>query len=176
MDRHGEDVGPVIKNALRAVAMMNVDVEDRHALVAEAQMGGCDRAVVEKAKAAGDVAKGVMTGRPAECVDGILAVHHHLRRCRRDIGGGAGGGKGTGSDRTAGVGGVPAQPADDVRRVRGSMAHRMHVGDHLGTGVAKRRPGVPGLGEEAEILGAVNARPRALPELRRCDQLMLARS
>ena len=154
---------------------MDVDVEDRDALVFQPQMGGGDRAVVEKAKAAGDIAKGVMTGRAAERVDGILAVHHHLRRGRCDIGGGAGGGKGAGPDRTAGVGGVPAQPADDMRRIRRGMAHRMHVGDHLGTGIAKRRPGVPGLGEKAEIFGTVNARPRALPELRRRDQLVLAR-
>ena len=54
------------------------------------------------------------------------------------------------------------------------MAHRMHIGNHLGTGIAKRRPGVPGLGEKAEIFGTVNPRPRPLPEHIRRDQLVLA--
>ena len=151
MDRDGEDVRPLVENALRAVAVMDVDVEDHDALVLQPQMRGGDRAVVEEAEAAGHVAIGVMAGRTAERVDRILAVHHHLRRRRRDIGGGAGGGPGAGPDRTAGVGGVPAEPADDMGRIGRGMAHRMHVGDHLGTGIAERRPGVPGFGEERDI-------------------------
>ena len=71
---------PFVEDALRAVAVVDVDVEDRDALVAEPQMGGCDRAVVEKAKTAGDIAKGVMAGRTAQRVDGIFTVQHHLRR------------------------------------------------------------------------------------------------
>ena len=55
------------------------------------------------------------------------------------------------------------------------MAHRMHVGDHLGPGVAQRRPGVPGLGEEAQIFNTVNARSRPLPKHGWRDQFVLAR-
>jgi len=175
VNRNGEDVTSLVEDALRAVAVVNVDIEDRDALVAEPQMRGCDSAVVEKAEAAGDIAEGVMAGRPAQRVDRILTIGHQLRRSRRDIGGGARGCRGARPDRTRGVGGVPAQPADNVRRIRRGMTHRMHIGDHLRPGIAKRRPGVPGTAEKVQIFGTVNARPRPLPEHNRRDQLMLAR-
>ena len=131
MDRHGEHIAPFVENALRAVAMVDVDVEDRDTLVAEPQMGGCDRAVVEKAKTAGDIAKGVVTGRAAERVDGILAIQHHCAAVAATS---------VAAQAAAKVPGpigqpvrrVPAEPADDVGRVGRGMAHRMHVGDHLG--------------------------------------------
>jgi hypothetical protein len=36
VDRNGQDVGAVVENLLRAVAMMRIDVEDRDALVSRA--------------------------------------------------------------------------------------------------------------------------------------------
>ena len=50
----------------------------------------------------------------------------------------------------------------------------MHVGDHLGTCVAERRPGVPGLFEKAKIFGTVHPGPRALTENGRRNQVVLA--
>jgi hypothetical protein len=55
------------------------------------------------------------------------------------------------------------------------MAHRMHIGDHLGPGIAEHRPGVPGGREKIQIFRTVHARPRPLPEHNRRDQLVLAR-
>ena len=133
-----------------------------------------NRAVVEEAEAAGHVAIGVMAGRTAERVGRILAVHHHLRRSNRNVGRGAGRGPGAGADRRRGVGGVPAELADDMRRIGRGMAHGMDVADHLRAGIAERRPGIPGLAQERQIFRAVNSRARALAECRRLDQLMLA--
>src|SRR5258708_19610531 len=65
LDRNRQNFGPLVEDALGAVAVVDIDVEDRHALMFQAQMGGRDRAVVEKAKAAGEVAIGGMTGRTA---------------------------------------------------------------------------------------------------------------
>ncbi len=138
MDRDGEHVGPFVEDALRAVAVMDVDVEDRDTLVLQAQVRGCDRAVVEKAEAAGEIAIGVMAGRTAKRVGRALAVHDELRRRRRDIGGRAGSGPGAGADRAGGVDRVPAEAADDVGRISPGIADRMHVGDHLGPCIAER--------------------------------------
>ena len=51
----------------------------------------------------------------------------------------------------------------------------MHIGDHLGPGIAERRPGIPGGREKVQIFRTVHARPRPLPEHRRRDQLVFAR-
>ncbi len=115
-----------------------------------------------------------MAGRAAQRVDGVLAVHHQLRGRRRDIGGGTCRREGARPDRAAGIGGVPAEPADDVGRIGRGMAHRMHIGDHLRPGVAERRPGVPGGFEKVQVFRTVHARPRPLPEPGRRDQFMLA--
>ena len=49
---------------------------------------------------------------------------------------------------------MPAEPADNVRRVSGGVADRMHVGDHFGAGIAERAPGVPRfLAESEDIRG-----------------------
>ena len=56
MDRHRQHVGARIEDALGAVAVMHVDIEDGDALVLGAQMLGGDRRVVHEAEAAGHVA------------------------------------------------------------------------------------------------------------------------
>ena len=50
MDRNGEHVGPFVEDALRAVAVMHVDIEDRDALVLQPKLSRRHRAVVEKAE------------------------------------------------------------------------------------------------------------------------------
>ena len=168
----GQDVGPCIENALRAVAVMHIDIEDRDALVALPQMSRCDRGVVEKAEAAGHVGIGVMTGRAAERVAGILAVDHELRRGHRDIGRRTGAGPGAGADRTGGIGGVPAELADDAGRIGRGMANRVNVGNHLRPGIAQRRPFVPGFRQKAQIFRAVHPGARPLAERNGLDELM----
>ena len=112
MDRHREDVRPFVEDALRAVAVVDVDVEDRDALMLQPQMRRRDRAVVEETEAAGHVAIGVMAGRTAQRIGRVLAVHDQLRGRRRDIRGGAGRGPGAGADRAAAVSAVcqPRRP------------------------------------------------------------------
>jgi hypothetical protein len=78
MDRNREHIGPFVEDTLRAVAVMDIDVEDRHALVLQAQMGGPNRAIDEKRKTAGNIAIGVMARRAAERASRILAVHDEL--------------------------------------------------------------------------------------------------
>ena len=154
---------------------MDVDVEDCHALMPASQMGGCDRAVVEETKAAGEVAVGVMARRTAECVSRILAVQDELSRRRRHIRGSASGSPGAGADRTGRIDRVPAETADNVCRVSRGVADGMHVGDHLGAAIPKLGPGVPCLGEKTEIFRTMDPCPRSLPENIRRNQVVLAR-
>jgi hypothetical protein len=174
VDRNRQHVGPFVENALRTVAVMDVDVEDRHALMLEPQMGCRDCAVVEETEAARQIAVGMMAGRTAERVGRVLAVHDELRRRRRYVGGRARRSPGAGADRTGRIDGVPAETADNMGRIGRSVAHRMHVGNHFGAGIAKCCPGVPGFCKKAEIFRTVNPGARALPEHHRRNQIMLA--
>lgn len=174
MDRDRVDIRPRVEDSLRAVAVMDVDVEDHDTLVPLPQMRRRDPAVVEEAEAAGHVAIGVMAGRPAERIGRILAVHHHLCRGDRDVGRSAGRSPGARADRRRGVGGVPAELAGDMGGISRGMAHRMDIADHLRAGIAERGPGLPGLAQERQIFRTVDARTRSLPECGRLDQLMLA--
>src|SRR6185369_11326527 len=68
MDRNRENVGAFVEDALRAVAMMHVDIEYSDPLVLQLKFSRRDCAVVKKAESAGEIAVGMMTGRPAERV------------------------------------------------------------------------------------------------------------
>jgi hypothetical protein len=69
---------------------------------------------------------------------------------------------------------VPAEAADDVGWIGRGIANRVDVRDHLGAGIAKRGPGLPGFLEEAQVFRAVHPRARALAKGGRRDQLVLA--
>ncbi|MPL86073.1 hypothetical protein SDC9_32049 [bioreactor metagenome] len=60
MQRDRQHVVTFVEDALRAVAVMHVDVEDRRAMAARAQILGRDAAVVEEAEPARDLAIGMM--------------------------------------------------------------------------------------------------------------------
>jgi hypothetical protein len=174
VDRHREHIRLFVEDSLRAVAMMHVDIEDRDPLMLQLKMSCRHRAIVQKAESPGDVAKGMVTGRPAQRVGRVFPVHDELGGGRGNIGRGAGRGPGSRTDRAPRIGRVPTEPADDVGRVRRGMADGMHIGDHFRTGIAERAPGLPRLLQKAKIFGAVNPRPRTLAETRRCDQIVLA--
>ncbi len=161
VERDGEHRGVAVEDALRAVAVMHVDVEHRDPGVALAQGSGGDRAVVEVAVSPGPVAIGVMAGRAAERVGRVLAVEHELRGARRDVGGGSGGRVGARPDRAGGVDRVPAEPPNDVGRVGRGLAHRVDVGDHLRAVIRQRLPFLPGLRQEGEVVRAVDPGPGA---------------
>ena len=76
MDGNGEHVGAVIEDALRAVAVMDVDIEHGHAPVLAAQPLGGDGGVVQEAEAARHVGISVMAGRPAEGEGGARSTVH----------------------------------------------------------------------------------------------------
>ena len=78
--------GAFEEDALRAVAVMHVDIEDRDALVLAAQALRGDRGVVQEAEAAGHVGIGVMAGRPAERVGVARALQHEVGSGRRHFG------------------------------------------------------------------------------------------
>ena len=59
-----------------------------------------------------------------------------------------------------------------MRRVSRGGAHGMHIGDHFRTGIAERRPFLPGTFEKAEIFGAMDSGARSLAERGRLDQIM----
>src|SRR5438105_8179168 len=67
VDRGGEHVVALVEDALRAVAMVVVDVDDRHARGARVAQGLCGEGrVVEKAVAAEEVGAGVVARRAGE--------------------------------------------------------------------------------------------------------------
>ena len=66
VDRDGEHVVALEEDALRAVAVMDVDIEHGDARMPAAQALGGDGGVVQEAEAARHVGIGVMAGRPAE--------------------------------------------------------------------------------------------------------------
>ena len=114
MDRHRENVGPFVEDALRAVAVVHIDIENRDALVLQLKLSRRHCAVVEKAGSAREIAVGMMTGRPAKGIGCVLTVHDKLGSRGSDIGRGTGGSPGAGTDRARGVDRVPAEATDDV--------------------------------------------------------------
>src|SRR5690242_21170861 len=104
MNRNRKHVGPLVEDALRAVAVMYVNIEDRHTLVLVAQALRRDGRVVQKAETACHVGEGMMAGRPAERVDLACAVAHEVGRCDRGIARGKSGVPGARADGTSEVG------------------------------------------------------------------------
>ena len=86
VDRDGQDVGSFPEDILGPVAVVVIDVEDRHGSV---ELGpeilGGDRAVAEVAEAAVRVTLGVVAGRPAKAVDQRLAVDDRRGSRERDV-------------------------------------------------------------------------------------------
>src|SRR6476646_10053801 len=68
MDRNRENVGAFVEDALRAIAVMHVDIEDRDPLVLQLKLSRRHCTVVEKAESARKIAIGVMTWWPAQRV------------------------------------------------------------------------------------------------------------
>jgi hypothetical protein len=65
MRRDVEHARIALEDGLRAISMVDVDVDDRYALQTAVERScRCDRGVAKQAEAHGAVALGVMTGRP----------------------------------------------------------------------------------------------------------------
>ena len=173
MDRHRENVGPFVENPLRAVAMMDIDVEDRHPLMLQTQVSRGDRAVVEKAKAAGsrdrrDGREGGRARRPHPPRPAPVGLPSSRRQCQRKRPPRCRGRSDSRYRSCASRGG----------RQCGSGMSRHCVPDEcwrssrgLHFQALSRRPR---LGKKAEILGTMHPRPRPLPERDRLDQIVMA--
>ena len=74
--RNREDIGSRVEDALRAVAVMEIDVEDGDPRLCPQQALRSDRRIVEEAEAAGDIHKGMVARRPAQRIGGRLARLH----------------------------------------------------------------------------------------------------
>ena len=165
MERHGQHVGARVKDALGAVAVMQVDIEDRHArrILAQALRG--DRRIVEEAEAAGDVGKGVMPGRAAQRVSRGLACQHRVGRLDRSPGAPAGAAKSLGRDRACGIGHVVAGLADRRGRIGTVAGDRVDVGDHFGRRALDALPARKDVLEEIEIFRRMDRGDRPQPEI-----------
>ncbi len=86
MERDVLHVVTPVEDLLGAVAVVVVDVEDRHLRPGgRGDVVGCDRGVVEEAVPAVEARRSVMSRRPAEPVHVATAIEHR-RRCRqRDV-------------------------------------------------------------------------------------------
>src|SRR5581483_646924 len=78
VDRYGQHIVTFVEDALCAVAMMYVDIEDRHALMLRTQTLRGDCRIVQKAETAGHVGIGMMARRPAKSIDLPLAGQYSV--------------------------------------------------------------------------------------------------
>ena len=159
MQADEQHVGALVKNALRAVAVVVVHIEHGHACGAAIAQGlGRHRGVVQKAVAAHEVGAGMMTGRAAAAEHATLATLPHGQQ-----GGRAGGGIGTGlgcrpgarSQRRAIVHGIQAQPGNEVDglNIAAQGPHRPDRGKGLALVIAgfQCQPVAPGVLQKREV-------------------------
>ena len=164
VDRHGEHVVALEEDALRAVAVMDVDVEHGDAGVLAAQMLGGDGGVVQEAEAARHVGIGVMARRPAERIGLARARQDRFGRGGRDLGRGECCVPGARTDRAAGVDLMPAGAADQALRIGRRIARRMHVGHDFRSGARQLRPFARGDLQEVDVFGRVDRLHGGEPE------------
>ena len=164
MHRHEQHVRPVPEDALRPVAMVAVDIEDRHPLGAFCpQPLRRHRRVVQVAVPPGPSAVSVVSGGAGEGVgDATLGG---FIRCRGGSGGGVEGGfPGMRPDRAGGVGGEPTHLAHDVCRCAGAVRHHLGrgvvVGDHFRPGVGDFGPGSVAVAQKGQVVGLVHSQQR----------------
>ena len=86
VQRDIQDVAPLPEDLLRPVAVVVVDVQDRHPTGAlPNEVLGHDRGVVEKAVAAVHRPRGVVARRATQRVGELLACEHEIRSRERDV-------------------------------------------------------------------------------------------
>ncbi len=66
MNGNRQHVGRFVEDALGAVAVMNIDVENSHTLMLQPQVRGRDSAVVEKTESARLITIGMMSRRTTQ--------------------------------------------------------------------------------------------------------------
>ncbi|CAM2153272.1 hypothetical protein PT2222_20123 [Paraburkholderia tropica] len=174
MQRGKQHVVAIVEDRLRAVAVVIVDVENRHAPCAlrEPVRGG-ERRVVEVAVAAHHVAARVMAGRAAQRERGLCAVVHALRAREREIRRLLDRVPGARRDRRARVHRIEAELAvDAVRSAVAAQTARGPDGRQRVVRAAQRGPFSPRAVQEVEIRIAVHAAQRVDAERIGRDRLV----
>jgi hypothetical protein len=89
MDRNRQNITAMIEDALRAVAVMHIDIKDRRTPPGAQQGLRGNRGIVEKAETAGKIAERMVTGRAAQGIGSRFAcqygIHRSQRRLRRPV-------------------------------------------------------------------------------------------
>src|ERR1700758_3669649 len=117
MDRYEQHVGSVVKDVLRAVAMMEIDVENCDAPGAAFDaMLRSDRGVVQIAIATHVLASGMMPGRAAQRECGTRTIAYLVHAGERRVGTRADRIPGTRVDRRTGIHREKAELAIDELR------------------------------------------------------------
>ena len=138
------DIGAVVEDRLRAVAVVVVDIEHRHSLgTAVAQGLRGQRGVVQEAVAAEEVGPGVVAGRARQRQGAAgLALRHGTRRRERTGRTGACGEPASGHQRRAGVERVQAHAGREIfgQHVPAHAGRRPHAGQRVVAGVGRIEP------------------------------------
>ncbi len=161
VDRDGQNVVAFVEDALRAVAVVNVHVEDRGPVPELAQVFGCDAGVVQETEAAGQIAESMMAGRAAQHIDRLFAAMDEIRAREGALRRPVGGLPGAGRDRAGGIGLVKAGLSDGGAGVACRAPVGMDIGDDfVGCAVDPAPAGVDRL-QEDEVFGGVKGGDRA---------------
>nr|GEU28338.1 hypothetical protein [Tanacetum cinerariifolium] len=161
VDRDEQHVAAVVENALGAVAVVVVEVEDGHlaGAVVEQVLGG-QRGVIEKTVTAEKILARVVAGRTTEDKRAALAQAQRVGGVDGAVGARLGGDPGAGRERRAAVHRVQAHPG---RKIIGfdivaQRAHRPHRGQRVPArvGGVEREPVAPGGAQEVQ---KVSTRP-----------------
>ena len=150
VQRHGQHIGAVVEDALGAVAMMQVDIQNGDLAALQDQLLGGDGGVVQVAKAARNLGKGVVTGGAAQGIGG-LALEQQFRRMDGTLRRGIGGNPGVGADGGRSVGDVEPGLTHGAEGITVVSAGGVDVGDHLGRGTVDAAPSVMDVTQEGQI-------------------------
>ena len=167
VDRHCQHVIAGVKYALRAVAVVNVDVQDRHPVPARAQPVCGNGSVVQKAEPPRQIAERMMPRRARQGIGRARAIIDNRCRRKRGLRGPIGRLPGVGSDGAGGIGLMKACLSDRRTRVGGRAPVGVNVRDHLGAGIGDARPAGVNVAQEGQVFGAVDRRDRPQPEIPR---------
>ena len=165
VDGGEQHVVALVKDALRAVAVVVVDIKDGDlaGAVVEQMLRGQGR-VVEKTVAAKEIAARVMARRARQGERGALAQAQRVRRVDGAVGARLGRRPRAGRQRRAIVHRIQAQLGREV--VRFDIAAQGAYGPHGGQGIlvgivrVERQPVVPGVAQEVQVTRRVDALQR----------------
>ena len=169
VDAGEEDVGPVIKDGLGAIAVVVIHIQHCHFLYTRiAQLLGGQRRVVKKAVAAKEIHARVVARRAAERKGGAVTTDDLLRRAERAVRPSACRHPGTTGEWRARV--VRIQTHFGRKVIRLNVCTKSTCGPRRRKNVLvhmariQRHPLVPSGGQKVQVAGAVDAGQQAVVE------------